>query len=75
MSNPSTPFLRPHTDRRSFQPNDNDGLQRHIRDCSHANGAWHSLRCKAEAADSFLGGRFISIVVVIGVVLAVSAYW
>lgn len=50
-------------------------LQRHVRQCFRANGAWHSVRCKAETVDSFVGGRVVSMVVVAGSLLAASAYW
>lgn len=59
----------------SYRSGDQDGLQRHMRQCALANGAWHGLRCKAEAADSFMSGRFVSTIVAASVLLALSVYW
>ncbi len=52
-----------------------EGLQRHLHECERANGAWHSVRCTAETVDAFMSGRFVSTVVVVSGLLAVSAYW
>lgn len=75
MSNSSTLYLSPRDKKSSFAPTEDNGLERHVRECADANGALHGLRCKAEAADSFLSGRVISIIVVAGTLLALVAYW
>jgi len=54
---------------------EHDSLRRHVRACDRANGAWHRVRCTAEALDAFLSGRSISMVVVASGLLALSVYW
>ncbi len=49
-----------------------EGLKRHVSDCVRSNGAWHSVRCKAESVDSFVSGRFVSTIVVAAGLLALS---
>ena len=75
MSQSSTLSLSSAETRSSPRPSDRDDLQRHMRQCALANGAWHGLRCKVEAADSFLSGRFVSTIVVASGLLALSVYW
>lgn len=75
MFNPSLFPLSPGLDQCASGPNDPDGIQRHMRDCSDANGVWHSVRCTVEVADSLLSGRFVSTITLVGGLLALSAYW
>lgn len=75
MFNPSTFSLSPQLETNASGLGDPDAIRRHLRDCSNANGVWHSVRCKAEAADSFLSGRFVSTIAIAGGLLALSVYW
>lgn len=75
MSNPTTPYFSPQGAPFTSWPEHVAGLQRHLSECASANGALHGLRCKIEAADAFLGGRFISTVVFAAGLLAISVYW
>ena len=75
MFNPSLFPLSPQLKPNASGFSDPDAMQRHLRDCSNANGVWHSFRCKAEAADSFLSGRFVSTIAMAGGLLALSVYW
>lgn len=50
-------------------------LERHVRQCLRANGAWHSVRYSAEKVGSFLSGRVVTLAVLVaGVLLALSVY-
>lgn len=75
MSPSSTLSPSPAVGRFAPRSIDQDGLQRHMHQCAQANGTWHSLRCKAEAIDGFLSGRFVSTLVVAIGLLALSVYW
>lgn len=75
MFNPSPFSLSPPLEAKACGHGDPDAIVRHLRACSNANGVWHSVRCKAEAADSFLSGRFVSTIAIAGGLLALSVYW
>jgi hypothetical protein len=50
-------------------------LERHVRQCLRANGAWHSVRYSAENVGTFLRGRVVTLAVLVaGLLLALSAY-
>lgn len=75
MFNPSILSPSHQGTQRTVDFNEFDGILRHLNDCEKANGAWHSLRCKAEFADAFLSGRVVSMVTVAGGVLALCVLW
>ncbi len=57
-------------------PSETLSLERHVRQCLQANGAWHSVRDTAKTVGSFLSGRVVTVVVLVaGVLLALSVYW
>lgn len=75
MLNPSMFPLSPRGDQCASGLSDPDGIQRHLRDCSDANGVWHGVRCTVEVADSLVSGRFVSTITIAGGLLALIAYW
>jgi len=49
-------------------------LSAHYRECSQAAGAMHRLHCAAEALHGFLAQRFVTTLVVVAALLAVSQW-
>ena len=65
MSHPSTP---PYTSLSSSQ------LAEHVQKCLLASGPLHRIHCTGEAVHGFLAGRFVTTVVVVTALVAVSLW-
>jgi hypothetical protein len=48
-------------------------LQRHCRQCTFARGRLHWCRCALESAGAFVTSRFISVLVVLGLIALAGA--
>lgn len=49
-------------------------LSDHYRECSQAAGAMHRMHCAGEAVHGFLAQRFVTTVVVVATLLALSQW-
>lgn len=50
-------------------------LQRHVLQCRQARSRWNGLGCAAELVHGMLAPRFVTTVMAVAIVLALSAWW
>lgn len=61
--------------RRSALREHRQGLQRHLVQCQQARSRWNGLRCAAELMHGLLAPRFVTTVMAVAMVMALSAWW